>query len=69
MQPLYLPEKYIKACTKPGDLVVDPWVGSGTTGIAALQLGRRFVGFDIFQEFIDIAQAGLTQIVEENGNG
>lgn len=69
MQPLYLPEKYIKACTKPGDLVVDPWVGSGTTGIAALQLGRRFVGFDIFQEFIDIAQAGFTQIVEENGNG
>lgn len=52
-QPLYLPEKYIKACSKERDIIVDPWMGSGTTGVAALQLKRRFVGFDIIQEYVD----------------
>lgn len=51
-QPLYLPEKYIKATTVEGDLVVDPWVGSGTTGVVALSLNRRFVGFDIVESHI-----------------
>jgi DNA modification methylase len=51
-QPLYLPEKYIKATTNEGDLVVDPWVGSGTTGVAALSLNRKFVGFDIVESYL-----------------
>ena len=48
VQPLYLPEKYIKATTSKEDIVVDPWLGSGTTGVAALSLGRKFIGFDIY---------------------
>lgn len=56
VQPLYLPEKYIKAVTDKGDLVLDPWVGSGTTGVAAIQLGRRFIGFDIYDHFISISE-------------
>ncbi len=55
-QPLYLPEKYIKATTEKGDLVVDPWMGSGTTGVAALSLDRRFIGFDIEQAYVDEAE-------------
>jgi len=51
-QPLYLPEKYIKATTNEGDLVVDPWVGSGTTGVMALSLNRKFIGFDIDESYI-----------------
>ena len=54
-QPLYLPDKYIKACTAQGDLVVDPWMGSGTTGFAALALGRKFIGFDIMPQYVDKA--------------
>jgi len=65
MQPLYLPEKYIKACTNADDLVVDPWMGSGTTGVAAITLGRRFVGFDIFQEYVDIATNNLKGCLSE----
>ena len=65
MQPAYLPEKYIKACTNPGDLVIDPWVGSGTTGLASLSLGRRFAGFDIYQEYIEIAENELQSITKE----
>jgi len=52
VQPTYLPEKYIRACTSEGDLVVDPWLGTGTTGVAALNCNRRFIGFDLFEEYV-----------------
>lgn len=55
-QPLYLPEKYIKATTNEGDLVVDPWMGSGTTGIVAISLKRKFIGFDIVQSYVTAAE-------------
>lgn len=60
-QPSYLPNKYIKATTQIGDLVVDPWMGTGTTGIEALSLSRNFIGFDIFQEYVDIADKALQE--------
>lgn len=63
VQPEYLPERYIKATTKEGDLVVDPWLGTGTTGMAALRLKRRFVGFDIFPQFADYANAAFAELV------
>ena len=69
MQPSYLPEKYIKACTKPGDLVIDPWVGSGTTGVAAIKLGRSFVGFDIYDDYISIAEQELDKALREEEHG
>jgi modification methylase dpnIIB len=62
VQPEYLPEKYIKACTQVGDLIVDPWVGTGTTGASAIRLGRRFIGFDILPEHVDMAMARLSDI-------
>lgn len=62
VQPLYLPEKYIKAVTDEGDLVVDPWMGTGTTGVAALLLGRRFIGFDLDQSYIDSANTRLSAV-------
>jgi site-specific DNA-methyltransferase (adenine-specific) len=39
--------RVIKACSNPGDLVVDPCVGSGTTGVCALAIGRNFHGYEI----------------------
>lgn len=62
VQPEYLPERYIKATTKEGDLVVDPWLGIGTTGMAALRLKRRFVGFDIIPQFVDYANAAFSEL-------
>lgn len=61
-QPSYLPEKYIKATTSVGDLVVDPWLGSGTTGAVALQLGRTFAGFDVIESYVLEAEEWLSQI-------
>lgn len=61
-QPSYLPEKYIRATTDEGDLVVDPWMGSGTTGAVALQLGRSFAGFDVVDLYVKEAEKWLSQL-------
>lgn len=65
VQPSYLPEKYIKATTKEGDLVVDPWMGTGTTGLVAISLKRRFIGFDILPQFAEYAQANMTDLATQ----
>lgn len=65
MQPGYLPEKYILATTAKGDIVVDPWVGSGTTGYEAIRLGRKFIGFDINKEYVAYSTSSLTKLEEE----
>jgi len=50
-----LPAWFIKLFTKPGDVVLDPFVGSGTTALSAFQLGRHFVGVDINVEYVQLA--------------
>lgn len=65
VQPGYLPEKYIKACTKKGDIVVDPWLGTGTTGVAALSLERNFIGFDISKDYVRHSEEVLRKKQEE----
>lgn len=54
--PLELPIRCIKASTRPGDLVFDPFVGSGTTLLAAVQLGRQYIGCDISPEYVAEAE-------------
>jgi len=68
-QPFYLPEKYIKAVTEKGDLVVDPWLGSGTTGYVAVTLGRRFAGFDVVEEYVASARQWINQAYQEVNAG
>ncbi len=45
-KPVALVSRCLRASTNPGDLVLDPFAGSGSTGVAALQLGRRFIGVE-----------------------
>lgn len=56
LHPNQLPELYleriVKACSDPGDLVADPFLGSGTTAVVARALGRRFVGCDVSEEYV-----------------
>lgn len=54
-KPLALLERIILATSDAGDLVVDPFVGSGTTGIATTRNGRRFIGVDTEAKFLDLA--------------
>lgn len=54
-KPVDLCQVYIENSTKPGDLVVDPFVGSGTTGVAAIRSGRSFVGIELTDRWFDVA--------------
>ena len=59
--PVELPAWFMKLFTQPGDLVLDPFMGSGTTALAAVQLGRYFVGTDINKEYIELARKRIAQ--------
>jgi hypothetical protein len=62
-KPLELADKFIKHATEEGDLVLDPFVGSGTFPLAANRLGRRGFGCDIAEMALDIAQKRGCEIV------
>jgi site-specific DNA-methyltransferase (adenine-specific) len=46
----------IELCTYRGDVVLDPFMGAGSTAVAAVQADRRYVGFDTEPEYVDVAQ-------------
>ena len=52
-KPLALLERIILACSNPNDLILDPFCGSATTGVAAHRLGRQFVGIDAERDFLE----------------
>jgi hypothetical protein len=54
-KPLAWMKWLISLTTKPDDIVIDPFMGSGTTGVAAMQLGRKFIGIEQSSEYFDIA--------------
>lgn len=56
-----LPLRCIKAGCRPGGTVLDPFSGSGTTGSAARQLGRRYVGIDLNAQYHDLAKTRFAQ--------
>lgn len=60
--PLALPGRCIGICTDPNDVVLDPFVGSGNTAVAALALGRRVLGVDVSQQYLDVAEAKIHQL-------
>jgi site-specific DNA-methyltransferase (cytosine-N4-specific) len=69
--PPEIPMRCIKAGCKPGGMVLDPFCGTGTTGIAALALGRRFTGIDLNPAFAALAAERLQHAAEnaaDNGN-
>lgn len=55
-KPVGLMEKLITVCSSPGDTVLDPFMGSGTTGVACVKLGRNFIGIEIDPTYFAIAQ-------------
>lgn len=65
-KPGYLLERIVLASTEEKDVILDPFCGSGTTGVEALRFGRKFIGIDISQEYLEISKRRLERI--KNGN-
>jgi site-specific DNA-methyltransferase (adenine-specific) len=63
-KPLALLERLVMASTKPGDTVLDPFAGSGTTGVAAVSLGRSFIGFETQAEYSRLARKRIQSITK-----
>ncbi len=63
--PETLPAWFIKLFTREGELVLDPFLGSGTTAVVAKKMGRNFLGIDIKEEFCEIASTRLDKIQSE----
>lgn len=59
--PLQLPGRCISLTSNPGDTVLDPFMGSGTTGAAAVMLNRKYIGFEISDEYIETANTKIKQ--------
>jgi site-specific DNA-methyltransferase (adenine-specific) len=57
--PIALVRRVVVGLTRPGDLVVDPFTGSGTTGVVCIEHGRRFHGIELREKFAAIAQARI----------
>ena len=64
-KPLALMLHIVKTATRPGDLILDPFMGSGTTGVAAIQLGRRFIGIERDPAYFQIAVARLERALAQ----
>ena len=60
--PLELPRRTIRLLTEPGDLVLDCFLGSGTTAIAALQAKRRFIGIEKEMKYVQLARANISGV-------
>lgn len=60
--PRELPSWFIKLFTKPGDTVLDPFLGSGTTSVAAFQLDRNSIGIEIKEEYYNLAIQNLNEL-------
>lgn len=57
--PVAIPNDHIISWSKPGDLVLDPFMGSGTTGVACQNTGRRFIGIERNPEYFSIAKGRI----------
>ena len=60
--PEELPHRLINLYSFEGDVVLDPFMGSGTTAVAALKNKRKFVGYDISEEYVKIANERIANV-------
>lgn len=60
--PIELADRHIKSWSNPGDVVLDPFVGSGTTALSAKALGRHYIGIDMQPEYCEMSEERLKNV-------
>jgi site-specific DNA-methyltransferase (adenine-specific) len=63
-KPVELVREFLLNHTEPGDTVLDPFMGSGTTGVACIQTGRKFIGFELDAKYCEIAARRIGEVGE-----
>jgi adenine-specific DNA-methyltransferase len=63
--PVAVVERIIQASSRPGDLILDPFMGSGTTALVASKLGRKVIGFELSSRYLDLIVRRLEGDFEE----
>ena len=61
--PIELPTWFIKLFTKKGDVVLDPFIGSGTTALSSILLERNFIGIEIMEEYVKEAKENISELL------
>jgi site-specific DNA-methyltransferase (adenine-specific) len=64
-KPVDLMGEWIEDFSDDGDLILDPFMGSGTTGVAAVKLGRKFIGIEIEPRYFDIARRRISEALRQ----
>jgi site-specific DNA-methyltransferase (adenine-specific) len=67
-KPLSVISPLIAASTSEGDTILDPFTGSGTTGVACVQTGRKFIGCEIDEKYVEIARKRIEAAVPLEAN-
>ena len=67
-KPLDLMAYLVRLSVRPGAVCLDPFMGSGTTGVACVELGRRFIGIELDEKYFDIACRRIEQAVRKAGS-
>lgn len=63
MFPKELAARVIKLFSDPGDIVLDPFMGSGTTAIAAIEFDRHFIGFEMMRKYAEVAERNISKTI------
>ncbi|HFI0541888.1 DNA-methyltransferase [Streptococcus suis] len=61
-KPIQLISHFVELLSNSGDLIVDPFMGSGTTGVVAKSLGRNFIGIELSEEYFDISSKRIEEL-------
>ena len=64
-KPEYLLGKIVLSSTEEGQVILDPFCGSGTTGVEAVRFGRKFIGIDVSEEYLDISKKRLEKVAND----
>jgi len=62
-KPIQLLDRIIKASTRDGDLVLDPFCGSSTTGVAAIENNRKYIGIDMSEEYLSLSVKRIEEVI------
>lgn len=64
--PEFIIQEFLKLLTKEGDMVLDPFSGSGTTGTVAKRMNRKFIGIEINPEYCEYAKSRIEKVNKED---